>query len=480
MDNAPDFISSFDGDDSAFNEVDSKGRSPLDLAAFTGQRQLFELVLKRGSRPAALPSLDVLRAMLDARAPHGDDPSIRSSRSHKIKGTCPRRHPCGKKLSPARRSKKPNSSRKRSNETREKLKRESKLALIPGDTPTPPLDVCVQILEGSCVRSTSLTEPSTVSGKDSSDPQPMSFDQDLKSVAVEDLGDVSTETKKFAVPMTQALEQRCHFTKAPKNDDEQQEQRIHKNSQDLMMIQCISESKTESPNEVPIETVFTVQYEPSQVPMVFSQSLEERVSVCPDTANADDTNRSSKTLAKGALSRTSCHAVSGADKVVLENHAKSSHQYTAGISDDIDVPVFATTCIDDRPEQDSGTLTTQNPTWQCDGISTPSDHADPTLIFQDSLLPTAAEAAFPLHKAIKQGSRRDLVKQLRKNKEKDLQCVDSWGRSPLDLAAMTGQRDLFDMLLARGAQATKFPSVAELRKVLDQREPHMEEYYFLP
>lgn len=97
----------------------------------------------------------------------------------------------------------------------------------------------------------------------------------------------------------------------------------------------------------------------------------------------------------------------------------------------------------------------------------------------DAILSRDDEGDYPLHKAIKYGDHNELLKALEASSSTSLNEVDAGGRSPLDLAGLSGQRELFDTLRRYGAKSVRV-LISVLEISLDQiRAPNVEEYHFL-
>ena len=79
----------------------------------------------------------------------------------------------------------------------------------------------------------------------------------------------------------------------------------------------------------------------------------------------------------------------------------------------------------------------------------------------------------PLHKIVKYGDLGALDEALAEPNP-DLNVLDSEGRTVLDLACVTGQRELFNLLQAHGAEACKLRGFAEI--ILEHRERHVNGY----
>ena len=101
-----------------------------------------------------------------------------------------------------------------------------------------------------------------------------------------------------------------------------------------------------------------------------------------------------------------------------------------------------------------------------------------SLIFRDAFLSPQddVEGRLPLHRAIVHRDFPGLFDALNNNTV-DLNEGDSAGRSALDLAALTGQEDFFEILEGRGAQSLRLDSVEALKYILQVRAPNKEDYF---
>lgn len=108
-------------------------------------------------------------------------------------------------------------------------------------------------------------------------------------------------------------------------------------------------------------------------------------------------------------------------------------------------------------------------------VSVRSSSTQASLIFRDAILSESDAKRLALHMSIKLHDREGLQKALQV-KSLDLNARDTEGRSALDLAALTGQTDLFKMLCDQGAQPAKLPLEA-LKVMLQVRALHVNDYY---
>lgn len=232
-----------------------------------------------------------------------------------------------------------------------------------------------------------------------------------------------------------------------------------------------------------IETVFTVQHKANQSPAGISGQTEQGGKCAsPDGPHSTFTHDKSAPKGNGNSSRIPCHVVRSVDEPFSPYHGQVSKNivsdYSSLVSKTSSGEILGALVSDPSGLTESQLIESTSRDKGQNTSSVQEEGTSSSSFFQDALLPEEAEDKFPLHKAIKQGSRRELLQLLRQNKS-DPQGLDSWGRSPLDFAAMTGQRDLFEILYKRGVKPAKFASVDELQDVLDRREPYMEEYYLL-
>jgi ankyrin repeat protein len=100
-------------------------------------------------------------------------------------------------------------------------------------------------------------------------------------------------------------------------------------------------------------------------------------------------------------------------------------------------------------------------------------------IFRDALLSQTDEGGLPLHRAVKY----NLVDALREalvvaKGNGTLDATDSQGRTVLDLAARTGQRNLYELILAQGGVSARL-SPALLDALLTQKEPFVQSYHLM-
>ena len=100
-------------------------------------------------------------------------------------------------------------------------------------------------------------------------------------------------------------------------------------------------------------------------------------------------------------------------------------------------------------------------------------------VFGDVILSREDEALFPLHRAIQYGDLESLHRALETTSRSDLNQVDFDGRSPLDLAGLSGQRKLFDKLRSHGAQSAKVPLFILDFKTDQIRAPNVKDYHLL-
>lgn len=99
--------------------------------------------------------------------------------------------------------------------------------------------------------------------------------------------------------------------------------------------------------------------------------------------------------------------------------------------------------------------------------------------FRDSILPIEDEGRLDLHAAVKYGDRdllEELVKQSNGNKSV-INELDSKGRTPADLAALTGQLDLMNFLIQESGASFAFKSGARMRAIARRRAPFVNQYH---
>lgn len=99
--------------------------------------------------------------------------------------------------------------------------------------------------------------------------------------------------------------------------------------------------------------------------------------------------------------------------------------------------------------------------------------------FKDSILPIEDEAKLEMHAAVKYGDGdllRDLVQDC-SGRKSILNAIDSRGRTPADLAALTGQTDLMNFLVQESGGSFAFKSGARMRAIARRRAPFVNQYF---
>ena len=111
-----------------------------------------------------------------------------------------------------------------------------------------------------------------------------------------------------------------------------------------------------------------------------------------------------------------------------------------------------------------------------DALSRRRHLEDSLQVFGDTALSAEDADNLPLHKYVKYCDMTALERALAE-RTPGLNALDSEGRTALDLACLTGQREVFSLLQAHGAEACKIRGIAEI--MLEQREHHVDGYLWM-
>lgn len=117
--------------------------------------------------------------------------------------------------------------------------------------------------------------------------------------------------------------------------------------------------------------------------------------------------------------------------------------------------------------------TSQAPT-QATAQATSQATSQATAMFNDAMLSVAEEAVLPLHAAVKY-SDRELLEERIQQVQANINVVDSQGRTAMDMAALTGQIELMNLIKNNGGEC-KLQDLIRMRAIARARADYAENY----